>query len=272
VRKLFRSFIDWKNNIKFVPMYELNAVFKDSNLIENFRNEFGNIQSLIEDSILKEHLKSTELKSEPFDFGAHFHGQKFWTECEPLIGNSPYHRSISFQSIVRENHGSNNSSINCKVEDYPNLLIQFTLKKFYSNLFILSVSNTSLRSWDTNTHPNNYKYINGIKFYIDPVSRSKKVDISDRPGRPASLSNFYFRGAHEYWFGENAYEYFSKRRILDFRNASIVEELENRITHVKLFEMEQYWEVFAQERLAEFRKHLNIDELENQYFKKYNFR
>ena len=268
--KIINKFISWKKNIEFVQMYELNAFWESSDTIHHIIKNIELISNLINDIHLKNNLTRANLISEPLNISKTLNSKKFWYECEPLIGGSPYQRYISFNSNLKSNHKINRSSLTCLLENKQDNLINYLINNFTTKLYIITHSNTSLQSWDNATNPSQYRYKGKLIIYKDPNSNFDKIDISNRPGRSAFIGNFPFKGGHEYWFGEQAYNVLSKKNILAFSQAQEVNELENNIVHVKLFEMHQYWEEFAQARLAAFRKHLNIDTLEKKFLKSIN--
>jgi hypothetical protein len=53
--------------------------------------------------------------------------------------------------------------------------------------------------------------------------------------------------------------------LLDFKYGHVVEELENGVIHIKLFNHMDYWKPVNRGVLKAFREHLRIDELAAEY-------
>ncbi len=107
--------------------------------------------------------------------------------------------------------------------------------------------------------PGHYKYKGGLKIIKNQYGE-KEVDLSDRPGRQALHPKFIYCGASQMWFGEAFYKIIPKEKILSFDKALAINQLENNVTHVHLYET-----IFDgdrpdnQEVQRAFREHLGID-------------
>ncbi len=126
----------------------------------------------------------------------------------------------------------------------------FIAASLYENDYVL---------WQSNRMLGHYKYKGGLKIFKNQYGE-KEVDLSDRPGRQALHPKFIYCGASQMWFGEAFYKIIPKEKILSFDKALAINQLENNVTHVHLYET-----IFDgdrpdnQEVQRAFREHLGID-------------
>jgi hypothetical protein len=89
------------------------------------------------------------------------------------------------------------------------------------------------------------------------------ADTTNNPGRRVIVDELYIQVAWRMWFGNLFFNFIPKEKILSFKGAYQIEELENGAVFVQLHENPS----LAQENIsvyADFRQHLEFDKLEKQ--------
>jgi len=100
------------------------------------------------------------------------------------------------------------------------------------------------------------------KIYLDEYGE-KAIDISNNPGRKKLVSEMWLMSCWKMWFGKHFYEHVSKEKLLSFSSANKVEELENEVTHIELYENPfEAGKTENREIQQAFRDWINMDELE----------
>ncbi len=128
----------------------------------------------------------------------------------------------------------------------------FIAASLYENNYVL---------WQSERVPGHYKYKGGLKIFRNQYGE-KEVDLSDRPGRRAHHPKFTYCGASQMWFGEAFYNIIPKEKICSFDKALAINQLENNVLHVHLYET-----IFDGDRpdnqavQRAFREHLEIDKI-----------
>ena len=264
-------YIDWKKNIKFEEVFEFNFLF-DFSLSENivdFASTWvkelndSSILSCIEKSGYEHNLyKNYNYKNQFVMFESHK------INVDELIGNTIYSPTYNVGITNDQSKDYKSSYINLISRKYPQKFIDMILNQSTNYLHLLIISNPTNTYWDKNTSIGSYKFQKGINIIKDPASGRDIVDITKRNGRIRSLENYYFKGGSEYYFGSSIFDKIPAKKILSFKNADKVEQVNSELIYVKLFEEKDYWKDFAQQRLADFVEALGIDNLERQYLDK----
>ncbi|MDF1674364.1 MAG: hypothetical protein P1U44_01515 [Vicingaceae bacterium] len=100
------------------------------------------------------------------------------------------------------------------------------------------------------------------KIYIDEYGE-EAIDISRNPGRRKLVSEMWLMSCWRMWFGKHFYKHVPKERLLSFTPAKKVEELENEVTHIQLYENPfEAAKTKNREIQQAFRDWINMNELE----------
>ena len=89
------------------------------------------------------------------------------------------------------------------------------------------------------------------------------IDISKSPGRERFLPGMKFIPSYKIWYGREAQELFGREKILKYKNAVEIKELENGIIEMKL--MDDITKCDGrknQERQKDIVKYLEINKME----------
>ncbi len=264
--KFFNKFKDWKKNIKYVQVFEINIVFNDSTIFDKLERELSKFYSIAEElKILTGQYNKKFIQEDTYITERH-KTKQLYLESKDLIPGSIFHGVLQISSYINDKRDIDNSTVRCISKLYPEVLLQYVLSEFHSSINYITLSNPTLSSWDYRTSLTSYKYRKGIRISHDSFPPyPKKVDVSNRPGRNGQIGKCNFRGANEYWFGKSYFNCVGKERILAFKDADRIETLENEIVHIKLFDEENYWDDFAQDKLASFRYHLGVKDIEKRH-------
>jgi hypothetical protein len=100
------------------------------------------------------------------------------------------------------------------------------------------------------------------KIYLDEYG-DEAIDISGNPGRKKLVSEMWLMSCWKMWFGKHFYEQVPKEKLLSFSSANEVEELENEVIHITLYENPfEANKTENRETQQAFRDCVNMDELE----------
>ncbi len=259
---MFKKFINWQKNIQPTIIYcGLSVVFdKHSISFETLEKEMLNLVPYLSDEILKERLKSEKLSREK----TNSRRTLFCDFNYPIDDRSFISRNFGIYEINRYKYSiMERLGVTFKMDSCSGLLIQNLIATKGFKLLILY--NPYFKRWENNHSKGSYKYRGGLKIYYDTTFKMEKIDLSKRPGRMTVLEHFTYLGGSDYWFGTDYFDIISKKQLLAFKEADLVEELQNGIVHIKLFEMEEYWTEKSQNRLWALREYLKIDQLEEEY-------
>jgi len=265
---IINLYIDWKKNIKFEEVFELNVLFDISysdSLKRNIKNWIKTIPNLkLKNFILERGFEPT-IRKGPNVKNQYRSFESYDTLFDELIGDSIFSPRLNYGFTSDETRDWQSCYFNLISELYPQETIEEIINDSCDLIYMIMVSNPINFSWEMQYSVGAYKFKKGIDIVLDPKSRKKKVDISKRHGRMTAIGNCYFKGASEYYFGPRIFNKISIEKILAFKNAEKIEKLKHNIIYVKLFDEQDYWEDFARKRLADFRAHLEIDRLEYEY-------
>lgn len=252
--KIFNSLIHWKKNIKRVPLNGYSLIFGPEYLsLHDVKIHLENLINNSENLNFYDVLKINKLKyhsNETFN-EYYYHSAK---ENEPILGKM-------FEIVISERMDSKLGKIlyGRIVFDSPEDRIEALILQMHIKSMIKY--NPHYSAFENMNSPQSYKYTRGLKVYFSEMFKVNRVDLSDRPGRRQWKSDFFYSGGSDYWFGPNFFNLISKETLLHFDSCDIVEELDNSIVHIKLFDLIDYWKDENQARLAKLRKLLRIDEI-----------
>lgn len=103
-----------------------------------------------------------------------------------------------------------------------------------------------------------------IKMVWNTIFNKEYIDISNNPGRHKIASELRIMAAWRMWFSPNYYKYVSKDRLLDFKHANEIMELENDRLYMELFEdSDKSSEKENLERMKAFRDWCRLSDLED---------
>ncbi|ELR68830.1 hypothetical protein C900_05776 [Fulvivirga imtechensis AK7] len=98
--------------------------------------------------------------------------------------------------------------------------------------------------------------------YYDPLQQLEMIDISNNPGRMTLVKGMWLGAAWRMYFGRSFFEFIPKEKLLSFRGAYHVEELENDLVFIQLYE--NFFESSREENVVlqrSFREWIGMDNL-----------
>ncbi|WP_100616384.1 hypothetical protein [Confluentibacter citreus] len=114
-------------------------------------------------------------------------------------------------------------------------------------------------------YPSDYS-VKGIELPTEKLYTDKngflRVDISNNPGRIELLPYMWLMSCHKMWFGLEFFEFVTKKTLLGFKNAFSINELNNGIIEIVLYENPEDAS-FPENRVKqkEFREWIKMDEI-----------
>ena len=121
-------------------------------------------------------------------------------------------------------------------------------------------------TWQSETMAQNYKIFKRpwehLPTYTDPDTSHQRVDISGNPGRKLELPGMRIVAAWRMWYGRGAFPFLPRERLLSFPDAHRIEELENDVVFIELYEDPlDYENPENRRRQQAFRDWMGLDEL-----------
>jgi len=252
---MFKKFSNWKKNIEPLQWNGLNAYFNLS--LDSYEKLWVEICKLL-DSFqpfkLNELLQEGKYNHEKNDYVV----RKSLEESEFKKKAKLLKESI-FLTFVKKSRSSKNERIIFTIE--AEYLDRAFIDKIasISGITFAVLFNPYFKYWENNRFKSLYHFQGGLKERYYPTLDSKRLDISDRPGRYTPVDDFNFLGGAEYWISPNLLE---EDKINSIQGVEIEFIKSNNINHVKLFDLSDYWEKDSQDKIAKLRSLLEIDKNE----------
>lgn len=137
---------------------------------------------------------------------------------------------------------------------YNELYEKIQSAEFASNIKKLNVTIEILET--IKNTPYRIEYSSGFKIY----------DTKYNPGRSELIGYTWIMPAWKMWFGKGFYHLVPKERILTFPHAMEINELDNDVVYVQLFEkIEESWTKENMDKQQAWRDWLDFDKLVEQY-------
>jgi hypothetical protein len=101
---------------------------------------------------------------------------------------------------------------------------------------------------------------------LSPTLNEEIIDIFQNPGHSIMTYSTWLMAAPEMWFGKNAWQYFEKQNLKNYTKALLVNEIEQDLVHVKLFEADEtdYERKEILDLQCDFRSYSGMDQIEKQ--------
>lgn len=221
----FKNNIDAYKLIKDIVSFKVNSFYDSLGIIAQYNNEID-----IENHLLN-HNDNTFI----------------------LGGN--IEDNDDFEKIIfkREHPIFNMENINISINVLENLDFDLLISKIHDSSF-----STAYVTCNEKTRWQNEIFVNQFDVFKQPYTFVKRkpnfmssspdagdmIDIFYNPGHERKVYGMQIMAAPEMWFGKKALEIFDKNDLLNFPNAIEINELENGIVHVKLFDFDEPdWQV-----------------------------
>lgn len=151
---------------------------------------------------------------------------------------------------------------------YPK--VDFIKHVAHNNFLTGYVFDSDYVLWQTESVLNNYKAFKKpyehLSTYWDHELQLEKVDISNNPGRMTLVKGTWIMASWKMYFGTAFYQYISKDKLLSFKGANQIKELENGIIYIELYEDNSTPDTPENaNKLAEFRHYFDLDNLELEF-------
>jgi len=101
---------------------------------------------------------------------------------------------------------------------------------------------------------------------LSKINNEEVIDIFQNPGHKIMTYGTWLMAAPEMWFGKQSWQHFKKEKIKSFEKAQKIEEINNDLLYVKLFdaETEDYESKDILDLQTAFREHSEMNKIEKE--------
>ncbi len=153
---------------------------------------------------------------------------------------------------------------------YDNFLsVDFSTMTQHEKFVIGYCYDIDYHMWENEIMISNYELLEkshtGLPKYFDSLEGMEVIDISNNPGRMDLVAGMWLGATWRMYFGKPFFEYVPKEKLLSFPEAYHMEELENGVVFIQLYE--KLFESSGEENRAlqqSFREWVGMDELVKQ--------